>query len=1136
MQRTSSITWVLTNLHVAEHVPTTTELSIGVREDWPELVVILNKVIATITPEEHAEIRNRWIVLKSPGISATRMWAVGISMVIVSVLITLLLANRRLWREVDTRRQVEKALRTSEQQYRQLFDNTSDATFLLDVQGSGECTFASLNPAGERVIGISSDDVVGRKPENVFSQDVADEMRENCKRSFEEGTPISFDQTIDGGLGPFHFYTTLVPLRDHSGAIHRIAGVARDITERKRVEELRLEHEAHLEETVNQRTSELVKSEMRIRSIVETVMEGIVTIDEHGIVETFNQGAARIFGYTAEEVCGNNVKMLMPEPYRSRHDGFIRRYLDTGDPHVIGKGREVEGRRKDGSTFPLHLSVGEFSSRGVRHFTGALRDITETKRVFRELADAKLAADAASRAKSDFLANMSHEIRTPLNAIIGFSNLVLKTEMTPKQRDYIAKIHTQGVSLLGIVNDILDSSKIEAGRLELEQTDFDLDDVLNTVASAVSQRAHGKNLEFLYHMPFDVPRSLVGDPLRLGQILVNLAGNAVKFTERGELDVSVAVQEKTADRTMLLFAVRDTGIGLTKEELSKLFRAFRQADSSTTRKYGGTGLGLSISKQLAEMMGGQIWAESEFGKGSTFFFTAWFGLSAEGQKRPRVIPYGLLGLRVLVADDNKTAREILARALEDLGLIADVASSGVEAVAAIRQSDATRPYGLVLMDCDMPEMDGYTATRLITGDSGLRNVPPVLVVTGASSGPEHARAAESRASGLLAKPVSPSSLFDAIINVLVPKNVGSGENPPRTVEKAHDLEGVRVLLVEDNEMNRQISVELLKSAGVMVEVACDGREAVDKLMQTKAELPYDMVLMDIQMPNMDGYEATRLIRMNEHLASLPIIAMTAHALDEEKQRCLAAGMNDHISKPIDSDVMFAKMNQWLNRRGSQRMGGGFQARPSDADETEVPEIPGIDVQAGLQRVAHNKELYLKLLHKFQIEYENTASKIDEALNQGDRPLAERLAHTATGVSGNIGAVSVQMVAAELESAIRTNDPSEHVRAILKRYADTTEEVIAHLKKALGDMEDSAPASIEGALDVEALKPVLDKLVALLKDYDSSAVDYAESVRGELAVLLDDGDFSQFEKAISAYDFDEALGWLKGPADKLNVAL
>lgn len=1125
----------LSDLQVASHVPTTTELTIGVREDWPELLTIMNKAIATITPEEHAAIRNKWIVLKSTGISMQQMGAAISVVVVASVLITLLLGNRRLRREVDARGLIEKALRVSEQQYRQLFNNTSDATFLMDVNAHGQCTFASLNPAGERVTGISSDEVVGKKPEDLFEENVAEVMKENCRRSFAEGTPVSFEQTIDAGKGRFHFYTTLVPLRDPSGAIQRIAGVARDITERKRVEEMRLEHEAHLEEIVNQRTSALVKSEMRVRSIVETVVEGIVTIDERGTVETFNQAAARIFGYASEEVCGRNVKMLMPEPYHSRHDGFIRRYLDTGDPHVIGKGREVEGKRKDGSTFPLHLSVGEFSSGGVRHFTGILRDITESRRIFQELADAKVAADAASRAKSDFLANMSHEIRTPLNAIIGFSNLALKTEMTQKQKDYIAKINNQGISLLGIVNDILDSSKIEAGRLELEQTDFDLDEVLNTVASAVSQRAHDKNLEFLYHMPFDVPRSLVGDPLRLGQVLVNLAGNGVKFTDKGELDISVAVQEKTGGRTKLLFRVRDTGIGMTEEELSKLFRAFRQADSSTTRKYGGTGLGLSISKRLVEMMGGQIWAESEFGKGSTFCFTAWFGLSAVGQKRPLAVPARLLDLRALVVDDNPTVRAVLARAVDDLGLIAEVAASGLEAIAAVRQRDAARPFDLVLMDSEMPEMDGYTATYLIRTDTSLQHMPAVLIVTATGTEEEYVRVTESGAAGLLTKPISASALFDAIVRLFVPEPIASAQKSTISPETARDLAGARVLLVEDNEMNQQIATELLTSTGMIVDIAKDGREAVDLLTRTEAELPYDMVLMDIQMPNMDGYEATRLIRLDPDLSDLPIIAMTAHAMDEEKRRCLVAGMNDHITKPIDSEVMFSKMSQWLHRRVSRDAGGPPPVQVGEPGEMEIPDIPGIEVYDGLRRVARNKKLYVKLLQKFATEYERMASKIDEVLTQGDNSTAERLAHTAVGVAGNIGAVSVQISAAELENALRSNDSSENIREILKRFAEAIQRVVANIKTALGDVRDSRPVPSGEMRDPASLRAVLEGLTALLEEYDSAAVDYAESVRGDLSALLKD-DFSQFEKALSAYDFDEALRCLEGAADRLNVAL
>ena len=473
-------------------------------------------------------------------------------------------------------------------------------------------------------------------------------------------------------------------------------------------------------------------------------------------------------------------------------------------------------------------------------------------------------------------------------------------------------------ALLGIINDILDFSKIEAGKLDIEKTDFRLEDVLDNLSTIVSQKAQDKNLEFLISAQHDIPPNLVGDPLRLGQILINLVNNAVKFTERGEVLVTVALEEQLADRVKVKFSVRDSGIGMTPEQSARLFQAFAQADTSTTRKYGGTGLGLSISKRLVEMMEGTIWAESQPGVGSTFHFTAWFGIGSE-EKRKRFIP-DLAGIRALVVDDNAQAREILTDALRVFALRAESVSSGEDAVREIAAADSQDPYRLVLMDWHMPGMDGLEASRIIKRNDRLQHIPKIVMVTAFGREDIRTQAEEIGIDSYLLKPVNSSLLYDTLVDLF---GVAGLEDHRSRVKKddapPHDATGIRVLLVEDNEMNQQVATELLESAGAIVTVANHGGEAVKILTEGDQAPPFDVVFMDLQMPEMDGFTATKLLRRDPRLQKFPIIAMTAHALVEERQRCLDAGMNDHVSKPIDPDNLFATLMRWAKPRPKQTL-------------------------------------------------------------------------------------------------------------------------------------------------------------------------------------------------------------------------
>ncbi|WP_272700060.1 hybrid sensor histidine kinase/response regulator [Desulfovibrio sp. Fe33] len=909
---------------------------------------------------------------------------------------------------------------------------------------------------------------------------------------------------------------------------------------------------------IQSRETELRESEEKYRRLFETSIEGIVMIDVNQRIFQVNRVFSDMLGYSEEELVGKDVVTFIPPEELNAHEKAIEKGR-------AGEASQYERRfvRKDGSEVWTLISASpQLDAEG--RFSGVFSMITDItpvriaqanlkiaydelekrvvertdelnktnrlltseiyirKQTEKEIIKAKEAAETATQAKSEFLANMSHEIRTPMNAIIGMTHLIKMTDLSAAQRDYLNKIDISAKSLLGIINDVLDLSKIEAGMLMVESVGFKLEQVLEQLTSIVSPRANEKKLEFLLNVDRDVPPSIKGDPMRLAQILINLCNNAVKFTDEGAVVVGISTVEKEADQARLRFTVRDDGIGIKPEQIQDLFQPFTQADASTTRKYGGTGLGLSLCNQLVELMGGQIGVESDFGKGSLFWFEVNFPIFREDAVSV-TLPQELQGKPALVVDDNPTSRLILKGMLEYMGLSVTTARSGREALDILRGHEEEGGFSLLVVDWRMPEMDGLATAEAVLGDDAIKTKPPMFMVSAYGNASLVKRTNELGFRGLLFKPVNQSFLFNLVVETLGKGMVTLNESP-RPERSLDQLSGKRILLVEDNEINRQVAQEILASVGVDVLEALNGEMALESL----GENDVDLVLMDIQMPVMDGHEATRRIRAQERFKNLPIIAMTAHAMLADIEKSREVGMNDHIAKPFDPEDLFAVLTKWLAggdvTAAAPRSKGGVR---SVVDKSAVPAImKGIDVQLGLRRARGNEKLYRTLLLLLDEKYADAAVLIGEHLSAGRRSEAVALAHAVKGTSGMLGAMALFEAAGVLEKAVG-QEGMDFVEP-LAAFTIKLSEVIGSIGalRAAQPEESEFPQAGEVASQAELLSSLDGLRSPLSQGAPVECRERSKAVKGLVWPVRLQGEAAQLLKLIAEYDFKKALSLLQ----------
>jgi len=862
-------------------------------------------------------------------------------------------------------------------------------------------------------------------------------------------------------------------------------------------------------------------------------------LDQHAIVSitdllgniTYaNQRFCDISGYQADELMGKNHRIVKSTEHGSEFFESMWRTISQGQ---VWRG-DIKNRKRDGTAYWVHATlVPLVGPDGLpHHYIGIRTDITANKALEQHLKLARDQAEAATLAKGQFLANMSHEIRTPMNAVLGMLHLLQNTDLTRRQRDYVSKADGAARSLLGLLNDILDFSKIDAGKMVLESRLFRLDKLMRDMSVILSANLGVKPVEVLFDIDAAIPKALMGDVLRLQQVLINLSGNAIKFTAKGEVVIGIKLLERLTEAVRLEFFVRDSGIGIAAENQLHIFDGFSQAEASTTRRFGGTGLGLSISKRLVGLMGGDLQLNSELGKGSTFSFQIRLPVPSELPRDLSSVPALPANLQVLVVDDNPTARSVLASMAESLGWQVDVAASGEAAIGLlhVRSAAGLPPYQTIFVDWQMPGMDGWETIQQLHGHSGEGQPPVVVMVTanGREMLLQRTEQEQAQLHGFLVKPVTASMLYDAVAEAL---SGSAGADPGESSAALQPLLGMQLLVVEDNAINQQVAQEMLSREGAVVSLADNGQLGVDAVRDAMARgQPFDVVLMDIQMPVMDGYAATRALRQDARFAALPIVAMTANAMNSDREACLAAGMNAHVGKPFKLEELIQLLLSLahplrLTAAPATAKPGVIVSNP--ASESALPRVDAVDVDGALDRLGGNTALYVRVLQAFLSDIEKQPDELDSALAAADWAGGLRLLHTLKGLAATVGARYLAAVSRRAEQTLKSAltsperfdaDDALQLKSLFRHAVVATHEVMQRVANQF--VGEAKLQVVSDAAQVADSDQRFQQLLHLLQAFDMDALQVFEQLQQDPAWAARP-DFEALAQAISLLEFKHA---------------